>query len=127
MRGARYGVVSYADTLDCVGIMASEVDDAQLLFGTFSHRVFDAMFSLTCLGWIRADVMSHPDPKDPSCASLEVRDRSEGVEYEARRSLKGLQDRRLDGVRVGIPIVRAQSEECIQLKLNTTTNCRKHV
>jgi hypothetical protein len=49
--------------------------------------------------------MSHPDPMDPSCASAEVRHRAEGVEYEARQSMKGLRDGRLDGVRIGIPIV----------------------
>lgn len=49
--------------------------------------------------------MSHPDPMDPSCASLAQRDRAAGVEYEARRNLKGLQDGRLDGVRIGIPVV----------------------
>lgn len=29
-------MVSYADTLDCVGILAEEVEDARLLFGMYS-------------------------------------------------------------------------------------------
>lgn len=31
---SRYGVVSYADSLDCVGILGKSVDTVQQVFGT---------------------------------------------------------------------------------------------
>lgn len=35
---SRWGMLSYASSLDCVGIMAKEVDDVQLTFGEDSSR-----------------------------------------------------------------------------------------
>lgn len=31
--GCRYGVVSYADSLDCVGVLARNVEDTRAVFG----------------------------------------------------------------------------------------------
>jgi aspartyl-tRNA(Asn)/glutamyl-tRNA(Gln) amidotransferase subunit A len=35
----RYGVVSYADSLDCVGVLGGTIDTVQQVFGmSLSHR-----------------------------------------------------------------------------------------
>lgn len=48
---SRYGVVSYADSLDCVGILAQSTKDARTVFG----------------------VVSQPDDNDMTCASKDAR------------------------------------------------------
>ncbi|THH27403.1 hypothetical protein EUX98_g6783 [Antrodiella citrinella] len=76
---SRWGLVSYADSLDCVGILGQNVQHvAQTL-----------------------DLLSHYDPKDPSAVTPETRKRaSEACLAHANKiDLAG----KLDGLKIGIP------------------------
>ncbi|KAJ1306717.1 hypothetical protein OPQ81_007707 [Rhizoctonia solani] len=76
---SRWGVVSYADSLDCVGILAASVGDIGLLY----------------------DVLSHYDPRDPTCAPEDLRRAAK--QQTAARIAKLTESGRLDGLRIGIP------------------------
>ncbi|KAJ9111417.1 hypothetical protein QFC19_001186 [Naganishia cerealis] len=54
-------------------------------------------------GW-SVEAISHPDPKDATCASAPARRRAEEVQAQARRRVPGLLNGRLDGLRIGLPI-----------------------
>lgn len=69
---SRYGVIPYANSLDTVGILAKKPIDALLLF----------------------DVLSQPDPKDPTCLTVASRERI--TEARAAR----LTSTRQDNVRI---------------------------
>ncbi|KAF8902385.1 amidase signature domain-containing protein [Gymnopilus junonius] len=77
---SRWGVVSYADSLDCVGILASDVDT--------TRRIFEHVTSY--------------DSRDPTSALQEIRDK-------ARRHTEEFfpfsqpPDRIINGLRIGIP------------------------
>ncbi|GHJ84824.1 hypothetical protein NliqN6_1226 [Naganishia liquefaciens] len=79
---SRHGVVSYADSLDCVGVLARTVEDVREVF----------------------DVISGPDARDATCASVAARKRAHGYQDAARRRIRGLERDRLDGLRIGLPI-----------------------
>ncbi|KAH8116374.1 amidase signature enzyme [Phellopilus nigrolimitatus] len=74
---SRWGVVSYADSLDCVGIMAKKSKDIQPVF----------------------EVLSAHDVKDPTSASEDIRKKSD---MSNSSSFLRLSDS-LDGLVVGIP------------------------
>ncbi|WVO15641.1 aspartyl/glutamyl-tRNA(Asn/Gln) amidotransferase, A subunit [Cryptococcus depauperatus] len=76
---SRRGVVSYADSLDCVGVMAREVESVR--------RVFDAI--------------SHPDEHDMTCATFSARQKAKNLvsSYLSSFSFPS----RLSGLRIGIP------------------------
>ncbi|CAE6483082.1 unnamed protein product [Rhizoctonia solani] len=76
---SRWGVVSYADSLDCVGILASRVADVELIYG----------------------VLARYDPRDPTSAPEDLRQAAK-QKTEARVN-KLSESGRLDGVRIGIP------------------------
>ncbi|KIM90174.1 hypothetical protein PILCRDRAFT_174051 [Piloderma croceum F 1598] len=71
---SRWGVVSFADSLDCVGIMANDV--------ATTKRVFN--------------VASTYDPKDPTAATLETR-------HKSQLTPMPLVEKNLQGLRIGIP------------------------
>ncbi|XP_006461748.1 hypothetical protein AGABI2DRAFT_222615 [Agaricus bisporus var. bisporus H97] len=80
---SRWGVVSYADSFDCVGVLASTVPDIRRVFGTISAY----------------------DTRDPTSAIPEVRERSlEALNVRLSRwdSERG-SEKPLQGLRVGIP------------------------
>ncbi|KAL5492335.1 HER2 [Sanghuangporus weigelae] len=73
---SRHGIVSYADSLDCVGVLAREAGDIESVF----------------------KVLSIHDPRDPSSASEDTRTRA------AESSFRSLpQTDSLQGLKVGIP------------------------
>ncbi|OCH96291.1 amidase signature enzyme [Obba rivulosa] len=76
---SRWGVVSYADSLDCVGIVTEDVDDAGKLFG----------------------VLSAHDPKDPSAARPETRAQASAHCQYHLQQISGADD--FSGLRIGIP------------------------
>ncbi|KZT69230.1 amidase signature enzyme [Daedalea quercina L-15889] len=75
---SRWGVVSYADSLDCVGVMAKGVRTVKAIF----------------------NVLSAYDPKDPTAARVDTRHKAATAcqEHGPRHS-----GRSLSGLRVGIP------------------------
>ncbi|CED84708.1 amidase signature enzyme [Phaffia rhodozyma] len=79
---SRWGLISYADTLDTVGVLANDVTSAQ--------RVFD--------------VISQPDSKDSTCVSESVRSRMMEISEESICRIPGLRNGELAGLRIGIPI-----------------------
>lgn len=79
---SRHGVVAYADSLDCVGILAGNVASVGSVF----------------------DVISQPDRKDSTCVSASVRQMTSEAQEETMRNWVGIEDGRLDGVRIGLPI-----------------------
>ncbi|KZT00578.1 amidase signature enzyme [Laetiporus sulphureus 93-53] len=87
---SRWGVVSYADSLDCVGIMARAVDDVEKVF----------------------DVLVEYDPKDPTAVRPATRRKASQVCDEHYKHLN-LGDS-LVGLRIGIP------QEYFPAELNTS-------
>ncbi|GLB41619.1 putative allows the formation of correctly charged Gln-tRNA(Gln) through the transamidation of misacylated Glu-tRNA(Gln) in the mitochondria [Lyophyllum shimeji] len=77
---SRWGVVSFADSLDCVGVMAGCVEDTELVF----------------------DVLNVYDEKDPTAALPETREAARRA-CERRMEEMGWSEGRLDGLRIGIP------------------------
>lgn len=71
---SRFGVVAYADSLDCVGVLGQTVDTVAEVFG----------------------VLSSPDEKDMTCASASQRARAAEIASSAPSSLKGM--------RIGLPV-----------------------
>ncbi|TXT13467.1 hypothetical protein VHUM_00834 [Vanrija humicola] len=74
---SRYGVVSYADSLDCVGVLGKSVDAVEKVFG----------------------VVSHPDENDMTCVSEENRQTASSI-----RDAYSPASSSLAGLRIGLPI-----------------------
>ncbi|OCF42080.1 aspartyl-tRNA(Asn)/glutamyl-tRNA (Gln) amidotransferase subunit A [Kwoniella heveanensis CBS 569] len=84
---SRRGVVSYADSLDCVGILARDVGSVQGVF----------------------DIISHPDEGDMTCVSSSARAKASSILSDhLASSLSPLvhpseTEREIAGLRIGIP------------------------
>lgn len=76
---SRWGVVSFADSLDCVGVMASTVDEAQKVF----------------------DLVSVYDAKDPTSVMPEVRKRASRLSSKHQEGFDAMGS--LEGLRIGVP------------------------
>ncbi|KAJ2807710.1 Trimeric GatFAB AmidoTransferase(AdT) complex subunit [Coemansia guatemalensis] len=84
-RISRYGLVSYASSLDAIGILASTVQDVQTAYS----------------------IMAVPDSNDMTCMSQSLRDRIDGL-TRSRPWIKGQNNNNasqlpLTGIRIGIP------------------------
>jgi aspartyl-tRNA(Asn)/glutamyl-tRNA(Gln) amidotransferase subunit A len=91
---SRWGVVSFADSLDCVGIMASDVATTKRVFSSS-----DLLYSLFCCCLpSKIDIASTYDPKDPTAATPETR-------HKAQLTPMPLVEKSLQGLRIGIPQV----------------------
>ncbi|KAF8990677.1 amidase signature domain-containing protein [Cyathus striatus] len=77
---SRWGVVSYADSLDCVGVLASSVFKVKQVF----------------------DVISMYDDKDPTAALPDIRSLATSA-ASARIASWSTISGRLDGLRIGVP------------------------
>ncbi|KAI0079110.1 amidase signature enzyme [Panus rudis PR-1116 ss-1] len=75
---SRWGVVSYADSLDCVGVMGREVQQVRDVF----------------------DVLSQYDHRDPSAAKPETRQKASTACLESMQEWSGSS---LHGLRIGVP------------------------
>lgn len=103
---SRWGVVSFADSLDCVGILARNAHTASQAFGRCSiHHVYYLLYvwiTLNPVLFLYSDLTSKHDPNDPTCVPEELRSQAESNESYTRQegsaSLRGLQ--------IGIPQVR---------------------
>lgn len=93
-----WGVVSYADSLDCVGILGKDVRQIHGAFGTYDNVRFRCLCELTIH---LKDVLAKYDSKDPTAARPESRLKAA---HECRRYLGGWHERStLQGLRIGIP------------------------
>jgi aspartyl-tRNA(Asn)/glutamyl-tRNA(Gln) amidotransferase subunit A len=94
----RWGVVAFADSLDCVGIIAKDVATARRVFG----EIFEILNWALPLNIVPA-ILSFHDPKDPTAATSETRRTCSEVLNERMKYLLHSDD--LTGLRVGVPIV----------------------
>lgn len=76
---SRWGLVSYADSLDTIGIIASRHDEVKATF----------------------DVLSQFDDRDPTSISQNVRNKADKVAEEALRGIG--KSGNLNGLRIGVP------------------------
>jgi aspartyl-tRNA(Asn)/glutamyl-tRNA(Gln) amidotransferase subunit A len=90
---SRWGVVSFADSLDCVGVLGKSVDTVKTVF----------------------DSISSYDPKDPTAATPHTRERAKASVESLLSTLNAdLSDPELSSLRIGIP------QEYFPSELNTT-------
>ncbi|KAG2121690.1 Glutamyl-tRNA amidotransferase subunit A, mitochondrial [Suillus cothurnatus] len=90
---SRWGVVSFADSLDCVGVLGKSVDTVKTVF----------------------DSISSYDPKDPTAATPHTRERAKASVESLLSTLNAdLSDPDLSSLRIGIP------QEYFPSELNTT-------
>ena len=91
-------MVSYADSLDCVGIMAKEVSTVKSVFSELVCHHPDRRTNAPM-----PDTLSIYDHKDPTAARPDTRAKASKACEEHRPSLAGGS---LAGLRIGIPQVR---------------------
>ncbi|KAJ8079562.1 Trimeric GatFAB AmidoTransferase(AdT) complex subunit [Marasmius tenuissimus] len=68
---SRYGVISYADSLDCVGLMAKSIFQARRAFGA-CYSTWDPHERV--LKPRGPDILDVPDPEDPTSVSKHLRE-----------------------------------------------------
>lgn len=95
----RWGVVSYADSLDCVGVMAKRVKDVQRVFSKYWLRRLNTQIYNGCL----SEILSVYDPNDPTAASPATRQRASDAHQESWFSSRS--NGSLIGLRIGVPQV----------------------
>jgi hypothetical protein len=105
----RWGVVSFADSLDCVGIIGKDVTSTSKVFGSFSPGLFLSGFFYTHQRR-QQDVLPVFDDNDPTAARRTTRENarelcSEHMTEWASSSNSG----DLTKLRIGIPQVCARS------------------
>ena len=102
LKGPRWGVVSFADSLDCVGVLAGSVDTVKDVFGACSTF---ARLSRTYEP--HTDVISVYDSRDPTAAPPELRQKASSIMEEScfPKTFSSAQPNTLDGLRIGIPQV----------------------
>lgn len=93
--------MSFADSLDCVGVMARDVKTVRRVFGQSCSIRLVFCFLLK----IKIDVASKYDPKDPTSSLPEVRERAQALSAEHSLPHSGLTASSLEGLRIGIPQV----------------------
>ena len=91
----RYGVVSYADSMDCVGVLGKKVNVVQEVFGMSTSRdhLADAL-----------DILSHPDRQDMSCVTASTRSRSTSFLESYLSRFPTYPSSPLTGLRIGLPV-----------------------
>lgn len=101
LKEPRWGVVSFADSLDCVGVLAKSVHTVKEVFGVYGVLVELSSPHEQCL-----DVISVYDARDPTAASPELRKKASSiVESSLTQVVSGVRINSLDGLRIGIPQV----------------------
>ena len=100
LQGRRWGVISFADSLDTVGIIASRVRDVRRIFGQSLNKN-----ALECTKHSPSDAASFFDHKDPTSIPEDLRAQAQvacrqQVDFSIRRRTKDLK-----GLRIGVPQV----------------------
>ncbi|KAJ7580242.1 amidase signature enzyme [Mycena floridula] len=78
---SRWGVISYADSLDCVGVMARDVAKTKIVF----------------------EILNVHDERDPTSVTPKVRQETTAIAREVSSRWRGGENRDLTGLRIGIP------------------------
>ncbi|KAK0239268.1 amidase signature domain-containing protein [Armillaria nabsnona] len=106
---SRWGVVSYADSLDCVGIIAKDIDTTKRIFGASAAYIMEKLLFI-----LSEDVLNVHDERDPTSTNRSTRrDASHAVEIQLK-SWGDLKGRNLYGIKIGIP------EEYFPLELSSS-------
>ena len=103
MNGDSWGVVSFADSLDCVGIMARKVDNVKTTFGNIlSYHIKVLPISQQSV----LDALAQYDPRDPSAAKPETREEASQACSSAMKDwFNPSHTESLQGLVIGIPRV----------------------
>ena len=96
----RWGIISYADSLDCVGILAKSAEDIKPVFGGYVSCILHHRLTLS-------DVLSRYDPKDPTSALEPAREEAREMESMCL-SHEGTDV--FNGLTIGIPQVFVVSD-----------------
>ncbi len=107
-------MAAYADSLDCVGILARTVDDVEAVFGAGVGRCrgqgIGTLGSLL-LPCPRTDTIAHPCARDSTCVSASIRARASSLLASHCPPLPpdsgSDTSRPLAGLRIGLPIEAA--------------------
>jgi len=94
----RWGLVSFADSLDCVGILSKDVESAESVFGLSGWWMYASNHTYRKY----PDSLNIYDPRDPTAVTQETRER-------ALKSVlsNSLDSGSLSGLRIGVPSVRS--------------------
>ena len=99
----RWGVVSFADSLDCVGIVSKDVTSASKVFGSFLPAPFYQEFYIHRRH--RQDALSVFDENDPTAARPPTREKARASCSEHMTEWASSNLRDLTKLRIGIPQV----------------------
>ena len=102
---SRWGVVSYADSLDCVGVFAKDVERASIVFGT--QPITQHIHLANQRPLHRPDVLEEFDPRDPTSAPRSIRAEAQDAWSTISSPLQDL--------RIGVP------QEYFPLELSPST------
>lgn len=92
---SRWGVISYADSLDCLGVLGVDVAHVRMVFSTSSA------FASKVNTHITPGTIAQYDGRDPSAATPATR--QQAVEESSKTEWNKSSD--LSGLRIGIPQV----------------------
>lgn len=92
--------MSYVDSLDCVGVLSTSVDNVQQVFGDSSSpdEASHAKYPL------QLDVLSHPNENDMSCATRFTQARSSSILQNNLHHYSTFPSLPLTGLRIGLPV-----------------------
>jgi Asp-tRNA(Asn)/Glu-tRNA(Gln) amidotransferase A subunit family amidase len=104
----RWGVVSFADSLDCVGILAPSSRGIEQIFGLcFTHYLSAISASCTPCTLDSVDVVAQPDAKDPTAIAQDLRNEAKSMaNARIEQSYRGTGcESPFSGLKVGVPKV----------------------
>ena len=97
----RWGVISFADSLDCVGIIGKDVTSTSKVFGSLCKFLFLRLFHLSEF----QDVLSQFDERDPTAARPMTREKARELCSEHMAEWASWGSGSLKNLRIGIPQV----------------------
>ena len=107
-------MVSFADSLDCVGVLARDVSTVKRV-----HSKSALFLRLTVAEYL-LDALAVFDRCDPTAAPKNVREKATQL-YQ--KHLGGIRDGSLAGLRIGVPQVSITSSSCDR-NVDISTTCR---
>lgn len=114
----RYGVVSYADSLDCVGVLGGTIDTVQQVFGKLKLAEVIRTDQSECI--------SHPDSKDMTCVNEEARIKANRTSAQSLDMTSGPSSKPLEGLRIGIPTQTHLPSPSIQIPIPLLEHLKSH-
>ena len=107
--------MSFADSLDCVGILAPSTRGIEQIFGLCFTRCLSAI-SASCTPCIldSVDIIAQPDTKDPTAIAQDLRDEAKSMaNARIEQSFRDAGcESPFSGLKVGVPKVDIFLHEC---------------